>query len=136
MAFFIYCKFFVKSLFFFTSVSCPPFFWLVFVWNVIFIHLISMYLCLYIKSEFLIHSISYRSFGVFLVGLSLNSGLCTCKTGALPLEPHLQSILLWLFWSWGSCDLFAQAGLKPLSSQSQPSNEDYRGEPLVPSHKL
>jgi hypothetical protein len=30
----------------------------------------------------------------------LNSGLCTCKAGALPLEPLLQSILLWLFWRW------------------------------------
>jgi hypothetical protein len=36
--------------------------------------------------------------------LGLNSGLCTCKAGALPLEPHLQSILLWLFWRWGSLD--------------------------------
>jgi hypothetical protein len=33
----------------------------------------------------------------------LNSGLHDCKAGALPLEPHLQSILLWLFWTWGSC---------------------------------
>jgi hypothetical protein len=32
----------------------------------------------------------------------LNSGLCTCKAGALPLEPHFWSILLWLFWMWGS----------------------------------
>jgi hypothetical protein len=24
----------------------------------------------------------------------------TCRPGALPLEPHLQSILLWLFWRW------------------------------------
>jgi hypothetical protein len=31
----------------------------------------------------------------------LNLGLCTCKAGALLLEPHLQSILLWLFWRWG-----------------------------------
>jgi hypothetical protein len=29
-----------------------------------------------------------------------NSGLHTCKAGALPLEPHLQSIWLWLFWGW------------------------------------
>jgi hypothetical protein len=33
-----------------------------------------------------------------LVGLSLNSGLKACKASALLLEPHLQSILLWLFW--------------------------------------
>jgi hypothetical protein len=29
---------------------------------------------------------------------SLNLGLYACKAGALPPEPHLQSILLWLFW--------------------------------------
>jgi hypothetical protein len=29
----------------------------------------------------------------------LNSGLHTCKTGALQLEPHIQSVLLWLFWT-------------------------------------
>jgi hypothetical protein len=28
-------------------------------------------------------------------------------------QPHCQSILLWLFWRWGSQELFAQAGLKP-----------------------
>jgi hypothetical protein len=32
---------------------------------------------------------------------SLNSGICAWKAGALPLEPHFQSILLWLFWRWG-----------------------------------
>jgi hypothetical protein len=36
----------------------------------------------------------------------LISGLCACKAdageaGNLPLEPHLQSILLWLFWRQG-----------------------------------
>jgi hypothetical protein len=31
----------------------------------------------------------------------LNSGLHTCKAGALLLEPCLQSILFWLFWRWG-----------------------------------
>jgi hypothetical protein len=30
----------------------------------------------------------------------LNSELHPCKVGTLPLEPYLQSILLWLFWSW------------------------------------
>jgi hypothetical protein len=29
-----------------------------------------------------------------------HSGLCTCKVGALPLEPHPQFILFWLFWGW------------------------------------
>jgi hypothetical protein len=31
----------------------------------------------------------------------LNSGLHACKVGILPPEPNFQSILLWLFWSWG-----------------------------------
>jgi hypothetical protein len=32
---------------------------------------------------------------------SLNSGFHTCKASTLLLEPHLQSILCWLFWRWG-----------------------------------
>jgi hypothetical protein len=31
----------------------------------------------------------------------LNSRLCTYKAGILLLKPHLQPILLWLFWKWG-----------------------------------
>jgi hypothetical protein len=42
----------------------------------------------------------------------LNSGLRTCKAGALLLEPHLQTILLWLFLEMGSLEHFAQAGLE------------------------
>jgi hypothetical protein len=34
----------------------------------------------------------------FLRDWNLNSQHHTCKAGALPLEPHLQSSLLWLFW--------------------------------------
>jgi hypothetical protein len=49
----------------------------------------------------------------------LNSGLCTCKAGAVPLEPHLQSVLLW-FLEMRSYELFAQAGLELLSCQSWP----------------
>jgi hypothetical protein len=37
----------------------------------------------------------------FFGNWDLNSGLLTCKAGSLPLEPVLQSILLWLFWRWG-----------------------------------
>jgi hypothetical protein len=44
----------------------------------------------------------------------LNSGLQTCK--AVTLLSHLQSVLLF---KMGSCQLFAQAGLEPHSSQSQ-----------------
>jgi hypothetical protein len=42
----------------------------------------------------------------------LNSGHHVCKAGILPLEPHLQSILLWLFWRWGSHELFACIGFE------------------------
>jgi hypothetical protein len=37
----------------------------------------------------------------------LNSELYTCKVGILPLEPHFQSILLWLFWRWGLANYFS-----------------------------
>jgi hypothetical protein len=37
----------------------------------------------------------------------LNSRLHVYKAGALLLEPNLHSILLWLFWRWGSHKLFA-----------------------------
>jgi hypothetical protein len=33
------------------------------------------------------------------------------RAGTLVLEPHLQSILPWLFWRWESHELFAWAGL-------------------------
>jgi hypothetical protein len=38
--------------------------------------------------------------GTFKKELYLNSGLWACKTCAVQPEPHLQFILLWLFWSW------------------------------------
>jgi hypothetical protein len=50
---------------------------------------------------------------------SLNSGLHTCKTGAVPLKPHLQSILLWLFWRGGIGNYLTRLA-SPQSSQSQP----------------
>jgi cellulose synthase/poly-beta-1,6-N-acetylglucosamine synthase-like glycosyltransferase len=55
----------------------------------------------------------------FLVGLGLGTQVRNSKAGALQLEPHLQSILLWLFWRWGSHELSAQAGLEPWISASQ-----------------
>jgi hypothetical protein len=33
------------------------------------------------------------------------------KAGAFLLKPYRQSILLWLFWRWGSSQLFGRAGL-------------------------
>jgi hypothetical protein len=49
--------------------------------------------------------------------------LRACKAEALPLEPHLQSILLCLFLEIGSCELFAWAGLEPWSSWTQPPKQ-------------
>jgi hypothetical protein len=60
---------------------------------------------------------------VFWWEWSLNSGLHIYKPGTLPLEQHLQFILCWLFLEMGSHKLFAQDGLKPLSSRSQPPKE-------------
>jgi hypothetical protein len=44
---------------------------------------------------------SFSSFFCFWWDWGLNTELCTCKAGALQFGPHLQSILLWLFWRWG-----------------------------------
>jgi hypothetical protein len=58
----------------------------------------------------------FHGFFFFLfVGHGLNSGFCICKVGALPLEPHLQSILLWLFWRWSFMNYFS-VQLEPRSS--------------------
>jgi hypothetical protein len=38
--------------------------------------------------------------GVLFCREGLNSGLHGCKVDTLLLEPHFQSILLWLFWRW------------------------------------
>jgi hypothetical protein len=54
----------------------------------------------------------------FWWGWGLNSEQSTCR--AVPLEPHPQSVLLWLFLEMGSHELFVQDGLQPRSSQSQP----------------
>jgi hypothetical protein len=48
------------------------------------------------------------------MGLGLNLGILVCKAGTLPFEPHLQSILLWLFWRWGPPELFAWVGSEPV----------------------
>jgi hypothetical protein len=54
----------------------------------------------------------YNGLQHFLYVMGLNSALHTCKAGTLPLEPRLQSILVWLFWRWESHELFTQAVLK------------------------
>jgi hypothetical protein len=59
-------------------------------------------------------------FYVFWWDWVFNSGLQAFEAGTLLLEPHFQSILLWLFWRWGSHELGAQAVLKLQSLWSQP----------------
>jgi hypothetical protein len=67
----------------------------------------------------------------------LNSGLHACKAGTLPLEPHLQSILLWLFWRWGGvsqtiCPCWPWTSI-PLFSASQVARITGRSNrPLAP----
>jgi hypothetical protein len=60
-------------------------------------------------------ALEFRDF-FFWWDWGLNSGLCICKAGALQLEPHFQSILVWLFWRRGvakfEASLFAWAGLE------------------------
>jgi hypothetical protein len=41
-----------------------------------------------------------------------------CKAGSLSLEPHLQFILLWLFWRWGLVKYFSW-----LASNCHPPNQ-------------
>jgi hypothetical protein len=57
---------------------------------------------------------------------SLNSGLCTCKAGALPFQPQLQSILLWLSWRW-SLKLFAR-----LASNHDPFDLSLQVAKIIP----
>jgi hypothetical protein len=64
----------------------------------------------------------------------LSSGLHIYKASILPLKPQLQSILLWLFSRWGSCKLFAWAGLELWFSWSEPPEKlGKRNEPPLPS---
>jgi hypothetical protein len=51
-------------------------------------------------------------FFIFSCDWVMNSGLCACKADTVTFQPKLQSILLWLFWKWGSHELFAEAGIK------------------------
>jgi hypothetical protein len=47
------------------------------------------------------HILLYPPFFFFGRTWALNSRLHTCIAGALLLDPHFQSTLLWLFWRWG-----------------------------------
>jgi hypothetical protein len=71
---------------------------------------------------------------LFLVDWSLNSKLHTCKAGALPLHPHPQFILLWLFWRWGLANyLFRLASNCDSPDLCLHTIWDYRHELPVPS---
>jgi hypothetical protein len=54
-----------------------------------------------------------------------NSGiLCTCKASSLLHDPHLQSILLWLFWRWNLetvCLGWPQTLILPISAFQEAS---------------
>jgi hypothetical protein len=44
---------------------------------------------------------SYLFICLFWWDWGLKTGLWACKAGTLLIEPHLLSILPWLFWKWG-----------------------------------
>jgi hypothetical protein len=67
-----------------------------------------------LSTSWLQKSFAPAFFILFLVGLGFEFKVFhPSKTGTPLLEPHLQSILLWLFLEMESHELFAQAGLKP-----------------------
>jgi hypothetical protein len=62
----------------------------------------------------------------------LDSGFCACKANAVPLDPHLQSILLWLYWRWGLENyLPGLASNLDLPDLSLSSSQVYRCESLA-----
>jgi hypothetical protein len=72
-------------------------------------------------------------FVCFRWGWDLNSRFHICEAGTLPLEPHLQSIFIWLFQRWGLLNYLPglATNLNPRSSQPQ-LPKDYRCEPPAP----
>jgi hypothetical protein len=68
---------------------------------------------------------------LFMVGLGFE--LSSNKAGALPPEPHFQSILLWLLWRWIVSYLPRLTSNRDPPNLSLPSSQDDRHEPPVPS---
>jgi hypothetical protein len=54
-----------------------------------------------VSNLYLINLLAYVAYSILIFYWAMNSGLHVHKADALPLEPQLQSILLWLFWRWG-----------------------------------
>jgi hypothetical protein len=98
-----------------------------FVLDIIF-HLLSTSLCLSHQGLSPLNNNSLMNF--FVKTRALNSGLHVYKAGALLLEPHLQSIFLWLFWRWGLAPYFPWL----TSSQTQ-SSQVARSKLLVPGYE-
>jgi hypothetical protein len=71
------------------------------------------------KIHFLLHPFGGKISFFFLVGLGFDlRALHSQSTCSIPLESHLQFVLLWLFWRWGSCELTLNVDLLHLSLSS------------------
>jgi hypothetical protein len=90
------------------SLLTPACFWIPFARSIIF-HPSIFSLCIPLQVKWISgrqHTVGFIYLFIYLLGLGLNSGLAK-PCGTLPLEPHLQPILLWLFWEMESHKLSA-----------------------------
>jgi hypothetical protein len=66
-----------------------------------FLKFLALHSIMIVGPSFLTHASVGAFLKIFLWDWGLNSGFCVCKAVTVLLEPHLQSILLWLFWRLG-----------------------------------
>jgi hypothetical protein len=67
------------------------------------------------------------------VGVEFEFRALNWQRGAVLLEPHLLSILLWLFWRWGLTNyLLRLASNNNPPNLSLPSSQNYRSKPPAP----